>query len=329
MMHHRRPLTGITFSFLAALFAGCGGGATQNAGLQDAGMETGLQDGRTQDGTTPTEGGTGTPDAADDGGGFEAGADSAVDAAQGMEASVDGGMDSSPGQPCPDETGTYTVAISGAGCGDLMMSATQSITAGASVCQVKLVSQGAGGTALNATVTLDDYGNFSGGAVQEGTGQRTGCTGTWKAGASQLTVDCGGTMSSQSCIATLTRTGKDAGSPPPPCPDETGAYTVSTMGAGCSNLAAGAPQCIKAGASSCQIQLVSQGAGGSALNATGISLDMSGNFTGGAVTEGTVMRTGCTGAWSAGSSQLTVDCGGMMTSQSCIATLTRTGTTCP
>jgi hypothetical protein len=56
---------------------------------------------------------------------------------------------------------------------------------------------------------------------------------------------------------------------------------------------------------------------------------MSGNFANGAVMEGSAQRTGCTGTWNAGMSQLTVDCGGMGSSQSCIATLTRTGTTCP
>jgi hypothetical protein len=98
-------------------------------------------------------------------------------------------------------------------------------------------------------------------------------------------------------------------------------------GAGCGNLTAGAPQCIQAGATACQVKLVSQGTTGSALNGT-VDLDTSGSFTAGAVTEGTGGRTGCTGTWNAGSSQLTVDCGGLGTSQSCIATLTRTGA-CP
>lgn len=100
------------------------------------------------------------------------------------------------------------------------------------------------------------------------------------------------------------------------------------MGAGCGDLAAGAPQCIKAGSSPCQIQLVSQGPTGSALNGT-VTVDTSGDFTGGAIKEGSVQRTGCTGTWDTATSQLTVDCGGMGSSQSCVATLTRTGNTCP
>jgi hypothetical protein len=135
---------------------------------------------------------------------LDAGIDSAID---GIEASVDAGIDASLGQACPDEIGTYTVVTSGAGCSDLVMSAVQSITPGASACQVQLVSAGAGGSALNGTITLDSYGNFAGGAVKEGTVQRTGCTGVWSAGMSQLTVDCGGMMTSQSCVALLTRTG--------------------------------------------------------------------------------------------------------------------------
>jgi hypothetical protein len=213
----------------------------------------------------------------------------------------------------------------GAGCGDLAAGAPQCILAGSAVCQVQLLSQGPAGSALNGTVDLDMNGNFTNGAVQEGTAQRTGCTGMWNAATSQLIVDCGGLMSSQSCVATLTRTGNAC---PSACPDELGAYTVTEMGAGCGDLAANAPQCIKAGNGPCQVQLVSQGTTGSALNGT-VNLDMSGNFANGAVQEGTAQRTGCTGTWNAVTSQLTVDCGGVGTSQSCIATLTRTGNTCP
>jgi hypothetical protein len=56
---------------------------------------------------------------------------------------------------------------------------------------------------------------------------------------------------------------------------------------------------------------------------------MSGNFASGAVKEGSVQRSGCTGAWNAAAAQLTVDCGGVGSSQSCIATLVRTGSSCP
>jgi hypothetical protein len=39
--------------------------------------------------------------------------------------------------------------------------------------------------------------------LREGTANRTGCTGTWNAGT--MTVDCGGTNTSQSCVVDLVR----------------------------------------------------------------------------------------------------------------------------
>jgi hypothetical protein len=260
-------------------------------------------------------------------------ADASTDSAASDGGMTDAGMDAAPDvaadvapAPCPDELGAYSVAIVGAGCGDLAPGAPQCIQAGATACDVQLTSQGPAGSALNAMVTLDMSGNFANGAVTEGTGNRTGCTGTWNAATSELTVDCGGVGSSQSCIATLTRTGTTC-TVPPPCPDLTGAYTVTPSGAGCGDLDPTAPQCIKAGTATCDVQLVSQGTAGSALNAT-VSLDGNGDFTNGNVLEGTVQRSGCTGTWNAATSELTVDCGGIGSSQSCIATLTRTGT-CP
>jgi hypothetical protein len=117
-----------------------------------------------------------------------------------------------------------------------------------------------------------------------------------------------------------------------PCPDELGAYSVAIMGAGCGNLTVGASQCIKAGGATCQVVLSSSGAAGKALNGS-VDLDMSGSFSNGAIQEGTVQRTGCTGTWNAATSQLTVDCGGDPNqpgnTQACVATLTRTGNTCP
>jgi hypothetical protein len=118
-------------------------------------------------------------------------------------------------------------------------------------------------------------------------------------------------------------TAVDAG----PCPDEHGAYTISISGQGCGDLAASAPECITQNA--CAITFASNPAtGGKALNGTA-SLGMDGSFTGAALTEGTSNRTGCTGTWDTGTSTLNVDCGGVGSSQSCIATLTRTSKTCP
>ena len=108
-----------------------------------------------------------------------------------------------------------------------------------------------------------------------------------------------------------------------PCPDQHGAYAISISGQGCGDLSASASECVTQ--SACAITFASSGA---ALNGTAM-LGMDGSFTGAAITEGTVNRTGCTGTWASGTSTLTVDCGGIGTSQSCVATLTRTSKTCP
>jgi hypothetical protein len=140
-----------------------------------------------------------------DSGGSDSGANDAATSSD-SPAPQDVGADS-PAMPCPYELGAYTVMLSGAGCGDLVASAPECIHAGATACRVVLASQGTAGSALNGTVDLNANGGFASGAIMEGTVQRTGCTGTWNDAASQLTVDCGGVGSSQSCIATLTRTG--------------------------------------------------------------------------------------------------------------------------
>jgi hypothetical protein len=95
----------------------------------------------------------------------------------------------------------------GAGCGDLSAGAPECIMAAQQICAFQLVSAGTAGTAVNGVVVLQSDGSFSGAALTEGTGQRTGCTGQWDAANQTLTIDCGGMGSSQSCIATLTRTG--------------------------------------------------------------------------------------------------------------------------
>jgi hypothetical protein len=124
--------------------------------------------------------------------------DAAIDATP--DAAPDAGL-------CPDQRGAYSVALSGAGCGDLDATAPQCITQ--PVCTITLAAtSGSSGTALNGTAMLGMDGSFTGAAITEGTVNRTGCTGTWAAGTSTLTVDCGGIGSSQSCVATLTRTSK-------------------------------------------------------------------------------------------------------------------------
>jgi len=102
--------------------------------------------------------------------------------------------------------GGYSIASSGAGCGDLSTTASQCIQQVG--CSASFISNPAGSErALNGTTTLGSDGSFTNGSITEGTASRTGCTGTWDASAQTLTVDCGGMGSSQSCVVTLTRTG--------------------------------------------------------------------------------------------------------------------------
>jgi len=118
--------------------------------------------------------------------------------------------------------------------------------------------------------------------------------------------------------------GVDAG----PCPDESGAYTVMLSGQGCGDANANAPECIKQMA--CNITLssvLSNPNSKPALNGTA-SLAMDGSFMNAPIKEGTINRTGCVGAWDGNAQTLTVDCGGVNTSQSCRAVLTRTKALC-
>jgi hypothetical protein len=93
------------------------------------------------------------------------------------------------------------------GCGDLNPLAPQCIVQ--DVCNIQFQSNGSTGNqpAINGDPTLQQDGSFSNGALQEGSGNRTGCTGTWNAALSTMTVDCGGTGSSQACVVALKRTG--------------------------------------------------------------------------------------------------------------------------
>jgi hypothetical protein len=107
--------------------------------------------------------------------------------------------------PCTGERGAYSISLGGQGCGDLNASAPECVVQ--SACGITFVSNSPGGVnGLNGTASLGADGSFTGAAITEGTGNRTGCTGTWNAATSTITVDCGGVGSSQSCRATLTRT---------------------------------------------------------------------------------------------------------------------------
>lgn len=111
------------------------------------------------------------------------------------DAAVDAG-------PCPDEHGAYSVTLAGQGCGD---TSTAAVCITQNACTVTFANNG-GSLTGSASIAMD--GSFTGAAITEGTGNRTGCVGMWNPSTSTLTVDCGGVGTSQSCRATLARTSK-------------------------------------------------------------------------------------------------------------------------
>jgi hypothetical protein len=117
---------------------------------------------------------------------------------------------------------------------------------------------------------------------------------------------------------------------PPACPLVAGAYSVTILdGSGCgATLNANARQCIlQAG---CAVTFSSTATGNAKVALNGAaSLQSDGSFTGAAITEGTLARTGCTGSWDSGTSTMTVDCGLTGSSQSCVLAVQRTGSVCP
>jgi hypothetical protein len=108
-----------------------------------------------------------------------------------------------------------------------------------------------------------------------------------------------------------------------------GAFTVTTVGAGCGDLKASAPQCIKGTTAACALHFSSVVSGGTGAVNGGSDLQSDGTFDGAAILFGTVQRTGCVGAWTEGTSTMAVTCGGTGSSQSCTAKLVRTSATCP
>lgn len=137
--------------------------------------------------------------------GVDGGSDAASDAAA-SETGSDATADSTNGDAggCPDEHGLYSVTFSGQGCGTISSSAAICVTQ--TSCAITLATSGTGANELSGTTPIGADGSFSGAAIQEGTSSRTGCVGTWDNGGSMLTIDCGGTNTSQSCSAMLMRT---------------------------------------------------------------------------------------------------------------------------
>ena len=198
---------------VGALVAACGGASFN--GLQGGG------DAGNDGSGGQAEGGADAPAGGDDRGGTNDGTTgtgdaTAGDATAGDAASdgVGGGGDSAtdgPAPPCPDESGLYTMsAVDAQGCGNLNLLALECIQQ--SGCDIMFQSRvtAAAGPGIDGDPALQSDGSFSNGALKEGTVSRSGCTGAWDATTSTLTVDCGGTGSSQSCVVALKRTASNA-----------------------------------------------------------------------------------------------------------------------
>jgi hypothetical protein len=143
---------------------------------------------------------------ASDGGDDGGGTDSALPAPDASDAAIDAAA-----PPCPDVSGSYSInVVEGQGCGNnFNASAPQCIRQGTpGVCDILFQSTVTmGPAAINGDPTLQNDGSFANGALREGNANRTGCTGTWDSTTSTMTVDCGGTGSSQACVLALRRTG--------------------------------------------------------------------------------------------------------------------------
>jgi hypothetical protein len=112
------------------------------------------------------------------------------------------------------------------------------------------------------------------------------------------------------------------------CPNVAGAYAVVLVDAvGCGDLSLMASQCIQQDTQGCAITFVSQGSSNTAA-INGNATLQGRSFTGAQLKEGTVDRSGCSGIWDATTATLTVDCGGVGSAQSCVASLRRTGARC-
>jgi len=115
--------------------------------------------------------------------------------------------DDSPLAACPAVGGLYSLTVvDGAGCGDLNALALECVVQTTCAIQLKSRVAAAGIAGIDGDATLQSDGTFAGAALKEGTVNRTGCTGAWDGSSSTMTVDCGGTGTSQSCEVQLTRT---------------------------------------------------------------------------------------------------------------------------
>jgi hypothetical protein len=182
---------------------------------------------------------------------------------------------------------------------------------------------GGSGTTTAGTSSSSGNGSSSGNSSSSSSTTSSGGTGGKGTGGSTTTTTVTGTTTT---ITTTTLSG---------CPNETGAYSMTQMGAGCGDLDTSPKECIKSTGVACEYSFVAeQGLASKAVEGT-VTVGPLGDFANGTITEGSgPARTGCVGVWKPGTSAqnpatMTIDCGGVGTSQSCRVILTRTGDVCP
>lgn len=179
-----------------------GGGAS--GGGASSGGDSSTSDGASSSGVTSGDGaagssGAGTSDGAAPG--------DAVASDSSLGDSATGATDG-PALSCPSVAGSYTITLTqAAGCGNLGITATQCIRSnGGCSYEFRSNATSGGASGIDGSFTLNSAGTFDGASLSEGSGNRSGCTGSWSASTMTMTVDCGGSGTSQSCVATLVRT---------------------------------------------------------------------------------------------------------------------------
>jgi hypothetical protein len=198
-------------------------------------------------------------------------------------------------------------------------------------CFLVLAVAACGGSSFTAAPMTGGEGGAEAGAesgAAEGGGSVDAAGAEGGGGDAGAPRDGGGGTADGATDAPATQDASDAGMP---CPAVRGTYMVTLVtgaagGTGCGDLDPSAAQCIRQPVGSCTIDFISNVSGGGppAINGSAM-LGADGAFGMATLTEGTVDRTGCTGLWNPVTSTMTIDCGGVGSSQSCVAKLARTG----
>ena len=165
------------------------GGSGSKAGSSNGGSPTGGSSAGGSDGEAGSVGA----------GGSDGGAPSA-----GGAGSTEGGAPGTGGAAaCPDVFGLYDIASADGTCGSLNVDAMQEIAGTNVACFAHFVSTGDGPDGINGGAALDQSGNFEGAMLYLDTAQRNPCSGSWNAGAAEMTIECGG--SGDLCTVVLER----------------------------------------------------------------------------------------------------------------------------